>query len=181
MNIPCPAEALPPPPLSAQETPSAVPPPPPPVVIDIAADDEAADAERQEALCRAHEFSWKGQRLHPLTIDRLARYGSLRARDGGTPQHHIETERLLEDARIMIWLCAHEESAWEQGTPPLLSDRELWLRRIREWFNAHADATDAPAAIDLFLDIYETSRRTRPDVVARSDGEPSGNAPGRPR
>lgn len=155
--------------------------PPPPTgaanfdddIVDHAIELQAAE-ERQTAVLAQH--AWNGRPLHPFTIRRETLYFRLRAANDALPLSVVRKhpEAFLQDAMIILWLCAHEPADWT----PMRARNDLLLETIETWAEENIHRPQQTEAIDLALQILREGDTTR--AVPRPSerkGDDLGNLP----
>lgn len=136
---------------------------------------ERVAAEQRQSAVLAHH-TWHGQPLHPFSIRRETLYFRLRAANDSLPLGAMRKhpEAFLQDAMIILWLCAHEPADWT----PMRARNDLLLETIETWAEDNIHRHEQTDAIELALKILREGDTTRA-VPRPSDrkGDDLGNSP----
>jgi len=136
--------------------------------------EQVAAEQRQAAVLAQH--TWNARPLHPFSIRRETLYFRLRAANDALPLSVVRRhpEAFLQDAMIILWLCAHEPADWT----PMRARNDLLLETIETWAEESIRRAEQTDAIDLALQILREGDTTRA-VPRPSDrkGDDLGNSP----
>lgn len=148
-----------------------------PVVLEDA-DDDIQIEQRAQVVDKAFgvkPFFWKGQQLAAFAIDREADWMMHRELIGEPPIFEILSRQtaMLADALRVLWFLSHDPEAWLRIPTMAKDETGQWRRisgldraiiieaKIREWAAANVSANEGPLAVDLFYDIWCSSRETQ--------------------
>lgn len=133
---------------------------------DIIDTEDPADQTTTAAFA-APPFQWKDITLGAFAVDVEADWLLHRRIMGSPPIHQLIADRgaCTLDAFRVLWFCAVDDSEW-RGKPPSQTDAA-----IRAWARKNILPEEMPDAVELFLDIFTRSQKTRAVVVGGSDGK----------
>lgn len=136
---------------------------------DIIDTEDAGDTTDQitAAAFAAPPFKWKEITLGAFAVDVEADWLLHRRVMGSPPIHQLVADRAscTMDAFRVLWFCAVDESEW-RGQSASQTDAA-----IRAWARKNIAPEEMPEAIDLFLDIFTRSQKTRAIVMGGSDAK----------
>lgn len=121
---------------------------------------EAASAtDRQTAVLASAAHTWNGQALHPFSIRRESLYFRLRASQMPLPIQTImaHPESFLQDAMIILWLCAHEPKDWQ----PMKGSIDQLMDAVETWAEKNIQRLQQTDATLLAMQILREGDATR--------------------
>ncbi len=139
-------------------------------ILDNPIDQQAA-IERQAAVLGSSGHTWAGRQLHPFSIRRESLYFRIRAIAAPLPLKVViaNPETFLQDAMIILWLCAHEPADWN----PMRGSAEQLLEAVESWAEENIPRALQTDAVALATQIFREGDSTRalPQPSDRQEAE----------